>query len=56
MIQISLFRLFSFVLVASRLTTARGFLLEKIERGEEEEEDWNYSDKVGDTQLVRFPD
>ena len=55
MIQISLFRLFSFVLVALRLTTARGFLLEEIERGEEEE-DWNYSDKVGHTQLVSFPD
>ena len=53
MIQISLFRLFSFVLVASRLTTARGFLLEEIERGEE---DWNYSDKVGHKKLVSFLD
>merc|ERR1719341_163502 len=51
MIQISLFRLFSFVLLASRLTTARGFLLEEIERGEE---DWNYSDKGPDTWGAKF--
>jgi len=51
MILISLFRLFTFVLLASRLTSARGFLLEKIERGEE---DWNYSDKGPDTWGAKF--
>ena len=41
----SLFQLFSALLLASRLTSARGFLLEQIER--EEGEEWNYRDKVG---------
>ena len=44
MIQ-SLFQLFSALLLASRLTSARGFLLEQIEK--EEGEEWNYRDKVG---------
>ena len=50
MIQICLLRLFSALLVASRLTSARGFHLEQIER-EEGEEEWNYRDKVGGSPL-----
>ena len=46
----SLFQLFSALLVATRLTSVRGFHLEQIER-EEGEEEWNYRDKVGGSPL-----
>ena len=46
----SLFQLFSALLVATRLTSVRGFHLEQIER-EEGEEEWNYRDKVGGAPL-----
>ena len=45
-----LFQLFSALLLAPRLTSARGFHLEQIER-EEGEEEWNYREKVGGSPL-----